>query len=280
MARIVGGIATSHGPLLCTPPDIWHLRGDADRKSATHGYRGQVMDYATLAALRAPGFDAEVRPAEQQRRYKACQRSLDGLAARCRAFSADFAVIVGNDQMRDFQGRRWCRRCQRATPSEQHRQRSRLRAKPAWLAPAALAWPKSRSARPHARPAVRVYAAAAPNWAEASDPQSLIEPMTSISRRSKSLPVGADRQNGIPHAFGFVFRQHHATTNRCRRCPWSLNTCLPGTEPSAGTACTGASVMPWGRAWCRPSNPGTARLAWYLIASGGMTHFVIDESAR
>ena len=31
MARIVLGIGTSHGPLLSTPPEMWHLRAEWDR---------------------------------------------------------------------------------------------------------------------------------------------------------------------------------------------------------------------------------------------------------
>ena len=103
MAKIVGGVATSHGPLLSVPPALWHLRGDADRKSKAHHFRGAVMDYDTLLARRAPGFEAQVQPHEQQRQYDACQRALDDLAARCASFKADFAIIVGNDQREAFQ---------------------------------------------------------------------------------------------------------------------------------------------------------------------------------
>jgi hypothetical protein len=31
MAELVLGLATSHSPLLSTPPDQWHLRAKADR---------------------------------------------------------------------------------------------------------------------------------------------------------------------------------------------------------------------------------------------------------
>ena len=31
MAKIVCGLGTSHGPLLGTPPDMWHLRAEDDR---------------------------------------------------------------------------------------------------------------------------------------------------------------------------------------------------------------------------------------------------------
>ena len=34
--------------MLATPPDQWHLRGDADRKNPAHGYRGERFDYSAL----------------------------------------------------------------------------------------------------------------------------------------------------------------------------------------------------------------------------------------
>ena len=56
MAKVVCGIATSHGPMLATPPDMWHLRGGADRKNPGHWFKGERFDYGALLQKRAPGF--------------------------------------------------------------------------------------------------------------------------------------------------------------------------------------------------------------------------------
>lgn len=52
MAKIVLGIATSHGPLLSTPPDMWHLRA-ADDKKSTHPFRGGTYSFDELTKMRA-----------------------------------------------------------------------------------------------------------------------------------------------------------------------------------------------------------------------------------
>ena len=48
MAKIISGLGTSHGPLLGTPPDMWHLRAEADRKNPALEYRGEPVSYTHL----------------------------------------------------------------------------------------------------------------------------------------------------------------------------------------------------------------------------------------
>ena len=261
MATIVGGIATSHGPLLCTPPAIWHLRGNADRKSTTHAFRGQTLDYAALAARRAPGFEAEVQPAAQQLQYDACQRSLDALAARCRVFRADFAVIVGNDQSEVFRADLTPALCiftgERIenVPLDAAR-RSRL---PPGIAEAEEG---------HCPPGGAVYPGM-PREATALV-RSLIEHDFDVATSAR-LPTGDDRQQGVPHAFGFIYRR-------------ILQDAPPPTIPvfvNVGVApnpVRARRALAFGRALARSVQtlPDDARVV--LIASGGMTHFVVDEA--
>ena len=54
--------------MLTTPPDLWHLRGDADRNIPRHFFRGEIYDFEKLLAARRPGFAAEITPAERQKR--------------------------------------------------------------------------------------------------------------------------------------------------------------------------------------------------------------------
>ena len=98
MAKIIGGIAVSHGPMLSTPPEIWDLRAQADRRSGTHWYQGKSYEYEALLAKRAPGFEAQVQRDAQRKNYDQCQLALDQLAARFSEWKPDFVVLVGNDQ--------------------------------------------------------------------------------------------------------------------------------------------------------------------------------------
>ncbi len=102
MAKVVLGMGSSHGPMLSTPPDMWHLRGDADRKNPKHFYRGKPYDFNTLLAARRPGFADAITPEERQRRYDLCQRALDKLAEKFAEVKPDAVVIVGNDQRELF----------------------------------------------------------------------------------------------------------------------------------------------------------------------------------
>ena len=52
MAEIVLGIGTSHGPLLSTPPDMWQLRAEWDKKH---------KDYKTTRAVDATATHARHR---------------------------------------------------------------------------------------------------------------------------------------------------------------------------------------------------------------------------
>ena len=55
MARIVLGLATSHSPQLSTPPDLWPLHGERDRRNPelldTDGRHVSYKDAAVLSAL-------------------------------------------------------------------------------------------------------------------------------------------------------------------------------------------------------------------------------------
>ena len=102
MAYIVCGIATSHGPMLATPPDMWHLRANADRKNPAHWFKGESQDYDTLLQRRAPGFAARVTPDAMAENFARCQRALDTLAGHFAQCQPDLVLILGNDQREVF----------------------------------------------------------------------------------------------------------------------------------------------------------------------------------
>ena len=102
MAKVVLGMGSSHGPMLSTPPDMWHLRAGADRKNPRHFYRGEAYDFPKLLAARQPGFAAAITPEESKRRYDQCQRALDKMAAKFAEVKPDVVVIIGNDQREIF----------------------------------------------------------------------------------------------------------------------------------------------------------------------------------
>jgi hypothetical protein len=260
MAKIVGGLAASHGPLLCTPPSIWHLRASADRKNTGHWYRGQQLAYDALLALRSPGFEQQVRSENQEMAHAACQQSLDGLASRFEAMKADYVLIVGNDQREVFKDD--------LTPALLVYTGESVENVP--LSPdqlAKLSPGVAEAEEAHCPPGGATYPGLP---AQAVQLAGLLADQSFDVATSARLPRGADRQEGIPHAFGFIYRR-------------ILRDAPPPSIPifvNVGVAPNQVRVpraLAFGTALARAVGqlPGDARVV--LIASGGLTHFVVDE---
>jgi OH-DDVA oxygenase len=104
MADIVFGFGSSHGPLLSTPPEQWDLRAAADRANSAHAFRGGTYTYDQLLALRKDGdFAAQNRIEVRRERHARNQAKLDALADRVAAADPDVIVLVGDDQHEWFQ---------------------------------------------------------------------------------------------------------------------------------------------------------------------------------
>jgi hypothetical protein len=260
MAVIVGGIAVSHGPMLSTEPPVWDLRASADQKSPNHWYKGARYDYAALAKIRAPGFDAQVTREAQGECYDKCQQSLDRLADQFSLWNADFVLVVGNDQNEVFK--------EDLLPSVtvytgalieniamDTQRRERL---PPGIAEAEEGHCPSDGA---------VY----PGLPDIAN--SLVASLNSLDfdvATSQRLPKGADRQEGIPHAFGFIYRRIMRDAPP-PSIPVILNVAI------GNNAIRIPRALALGRALTKAINalPADARVV--VIASGGMSHFVVDE---
>ena len=77
MANIVLGVGTSHGPLLGTPPDMWHLRAADDRKNRALEYRGDKYNWNDLRDLRKKEqIDAQIIDNVKAQRHEQCQQNI------------------------------------------------------------------------------------------------------------------------------------------------------------------------------------------------------------
>ena len=260
MAKIVLGIGCSHGPMLSTPPDMWHLRGEADRKNARHFYRGEMYDYAKLLAARQPGFAAAISPEERKKRYDACQSALDKLAAKFAEQKPDVVVIIGNDQRELFTDEN--------TPAflvfaggkiENIPETEEAKAKmPPGIAIAETG---------HCPAGGAVYAGQSGLALHLVN--SLIDQEFDVSESSK-LPKVNGHEHGIPHAFGFLYRRIMVDSPP-PSVPLFLNAGIPHNLPRIGRCLKlGRALMKAIESWKED-----AKVA--VFASGGLTHFVIDE---
>ena len=255
MADIVLGIGSSHGPLLSTPPEQWELRAKADRANKSHWYRGKTYDYETLMQERAPGFAAEVTADVRERRFQECQRALATLGRKFDEVAPDAVVIIGNDQREFFNAG--------LTPSitiyrgaliknVQHMHEDQ---------------PGLNIAEPSNSPEQGATYPGAPALAD-----HILDALADENfdlAQSDTTPSGAPR-GGIPHAYGFFY--HTILQDKTPpSVPVILNVHFPHTTPKA------RRCLELGRALYRAiaSFTGYKRVA--LMASGGLTHFVIDQ---
>ena len=100
MAKIVYGFGTSHGPLLATPPEKWDLRAGDDRKNPKHPFRGGVYTFPELVKVRdgERDFVNEMTIESKRDHHARNQKALDTLTEKFAQVSPDIVVVVGDDQ--------------------------------------------------------------------------------------------------------------------------------------------------------------------------------------
>jgi hypothetical protein len=255
MAEIVLGIGSSHGPLLSTPPEQWDLRAKADRENKSHWFRGKSYDYPALLAARAPGFAHEIGVDKRRERFLQCRAALEALGRKFNEVAPDAVVILGNDQREFFNAG--------LTPSITVYRGAQITNVQHLNEDA----PGLNIAEPANSPA---EGATYPGATALADHilDSLADENFDLAQ-SDQTPSGAPR-GGIPHAYGFFY--HTILQDQTPpSVPIILNVHFPHNTPKL------RRCLELGRSLYRAISTfgGFKRVA--LMASGGLTHFVIDE---
>jgi hypothetical protein len=255
MAEIVLGIGSSHGPLLSTPPEQWDLRAKADRENKSHWYRGKTYDFESLLKERAPGYAAEATVEVRRERFARCRTAMAELTKKFNEVKPEAVVIVGNDQ-REFFG-------PDLTPSITIYNGAKIKN----VQHLHEAVPGLNIAEPGNAPTEGTEYDGAPELAnhilqclgdEGWDPA-----------QSSSTPVGSERK-GIPHAYGFLY---HSILNDAPppSVPIILNVHFAYNVPRNRRA------LDMGRVLHKAIRSFNGYKTVGLMASGGLTHFVLDE---
>jgi hypothetical protein len=255
MADIVLGIGSSHGPLLSTPPEQWDLRAKADRENKKHWFRGRTFDYESLLKERAPGFAKEVEVETRRARHAQCRRAMEVLGKKFQEAAPEAVIILGNDQREFFNAG--------LTPSITIYRGEKIQNVQHLNEDA----PGLNIAEPGNSPA---EGAMYPGATELADHilDSLADENFDLAQ-SDSTPSGAPR-GGIPHAYGFLYHSVLGDTPP-PSVPIILNVHFPHNVPK------NKRCLDLGHALHRAIKnfKGYKRIA--IMASGGLTHFVIDE---
>ena len=212
-------------------------------------------------SLRAsPGFAAAITPEESKKRYDQCQRALDKLAAKFAEVKPDVVVIIGNDQREMFTDEN--------TPAflvytgskiENIPETEEAKAKfPPGIAIAEIG---------HCPPGGAVYNGSAELGVHLVT--SLMDQEFDVSESSK-LPKVDGHDHGIPHAFGFLYRRI-MVDNPPPSVPVFLNAGIPNNLPKI------PRCLKFGRALMKAIESWKEDAKVAVFASGGLTHFVIDE---
>jgi 3-O-methylgallate 3,4-dioxygenase len=103
MADIVLGIASSHTPQLSSGVDMWPDHADRDRRQPRLlGKDGEYHSWEDILAAAHPDMERELEPAVWDAKYRRCQDAIAGLSERLTKADPDIAIVIGDDQRELF----------------------------------------------------------------------------------------------------------------------------------------------------------------------------------
>jgi 3-O-methylgallate 3,4-dioxygenase len=280
MAKIVLGIGTSHTPLLSLPPEMWpeYARGDERNPELSYPPHGHVMSFpqAVETLKGRTQYEGPEPFKEQSAKFK---KALDTLAATLQGADADITVIISDDQDEWFYEHNMPRFAVYWGES-------------APLIPRSLVEGASDMAKmiasgygdvPMDVPVASHFGRYLVEYLgdhdfDVAHVAQVKQPYGGKVARRYPTPDGElnsvrdtkEHDQGLPHGFAFIVKR--LFNNQPRPIvPVFQNTCYPPNQPTAKRSyqfgqAIGAAIRDW---------PEPARVA--VIASGGLSHFVVDE---
>lgn len=256
MAEIVIGIASSHTPQLSSGVDMWEDHAERDRRNPSLlGLDADFHSYDELLAMADPGIAGELTRAVWDEKYQRCQEAIGALSRRLAGARPDVAVVIGDDQRELFTD-------------------DGMPTFAAFLGTELVDQPPGGESLARVPAGIR-----AAMWAAHSDRPETHQVSADLSRHLTESLVAADfdlmsfsRQPAgrtLGHAFTFP-RYRLGLPASTPLVPVFVNTYYPPNVPSARRCYSlGRAVAAAVESW-----PASARVA--VIASGGLSHFVVD----
>lgn len=257
MAEIVLGIGTSHAPQLSTPQAYWPLHAERDRRDQVLWFRGERYDFDTLVKERAgEELGRHVDEESWQAKQSACDQAIRHLSSMLLEADADVVVVVGDDQRELF--------LEDNTPAIALYGGEHL-----------ISFPRDPDSL---HPALR-----AAGWAMWGDAPVSHRCAASLGRHLAQDLVDNDfdvtycaaqpEGRSLGHAFNFIFSRLLPDVDRKPLlAPVFLNTYYPPNRPAP------SRVYRAGRALGRALSSWEEDARICVIASGGLSHFVVDEA--
>ncbi|HEY1979007.1 MAG TPA: hypothetical protein VGH13_02895 [Xanthobacteraceae bacterium] len=225
-------------------------------------YRGETYPFEELLALRgSENFAAKIRPAWQRRQYERCQMQIDRMASILDEAGPDVVLIIGDDQFEWFSefvqpsfavfcGKQVENLAMTDEEIRAHRADGRLIDPLGYHPPSNAIYPVAQS------------------LAEHIISQAILEGFdVSACMRQPKADHGLIN---LGHAYGFVYRQL-LRDRPIPLVPVLVNTFYPPNQP------TPQRCIHFGRAMGRAIKSWPTKASVAVCASGGLSHFVIDE---
>ncbi len=258
MGDLVLGLASSHSPQLSTPSEGWRDRGERDKgNSELIGNDGIVSNYEDLLARTDVGrIASEITPEKMEQRHQRNQQGIARLVESLYRANLDLLVMVGDDQQEYLQDDNMPGFC--------------------------VYWGNQvRVAAHEAGPSTGNRLLIGYSTEDRMVPtdsdlgrhliEYLVEAEFDVGRSSFLDPNrGGRAKGGIGHAFGYVY---HRLMNEglIPTVPVMLNTYYPPNQPTPKRCYDlGRAIKNAIEAW-----PNKKRVG--ILASGGLSHFVVDE---
>jgi hypothetical protein len=258
MAEIVLGLASSHAPQLAMPADMWWRRAEDDKRNTSLWFQGQEHDFGKLLQKRAAEhIEDQLSPQLAQERFDRCQTAIGALGDTLRASAPDVVVIVGDDQHELFVD-------------------DNMPALSVFWGDSALSMPQSGERHEYGGNAQLSRYPMEPTENPGVPDlgvhivKSLIEENFDPAH-TRRLPAGRRGNHAIGHAFSYVYRRI-MNDDVIPNVPVFLNTYFPPNQPSLGRC------YDLGKALRRAIEAWDSDKRVALIASGGLSHVVIEEN--
>lgn len=258
MAKIVLGIATAHTPLFTLVAEDWQHWAAADMANPRLNLSdGRWVTYEQLLAEVGPSYTEAARPEELQRMAALCDAALERLADALEAAKPDVVVVVGDDQGELFGVAN--------QPAFAIYHNDQLVTSDAFGREGQPAWVHTmgRGYLMDVRHNIPGHEALGLKLVT-----GLIDEGVDVASVAN---CGEDGKAGVGHAFGFISKRLFRGANY-PMVPLLLNTYYPPNVPGA------ARCHDIGRALRRVLDADTSDLRVAIVASGGLSHFVVDEA--
>ena len=258
MAELVFALASSHSPQLSTPAEGWPARGERDKGNPMlYGTDGIHSDYEDLLARTDVNRIAkEITPDKMEQRHQRNQKGIAKLSGALYEANLDVLVMFGDDQQEYLQDDNMPAFCVYWGGELPVGGRG---PEPGSGGPSLIGY----SAEDRVVPA---HAALGRHLIE-----FLMESEFDVGTSKYLNPdKGGQSKGSIGHAFGYVY--HRLMTREViPAVPFMVNTYYAPNQPTPKRCYTlGRAVREAIEAW-----PVEARVG--VVASGGLSHFVVDE---